>query len=181
MMHGILADRGKLVVLLIIGLMVFALVSAFSALPVYASDDEGEDEGEGENGENETAKSLGEFAWNAGLALILGFVAYKYTLPYQAKYKIKLPVRYKHVLNIHIFSSLLLAAAALLHGFLLLEYATLLEYAIGVIIVFMVVTGVLLRWSTHRKLKMYARLLHTQRALTILLLILVAIHTSLKD
>lgn len=112
--------------------------------------------------------------------LILGFVAYKYTIPYQAKHKIKMPVRYKHVLDIHIFTSLILAAAALIHGFLLLEYATLLEYAIGAVIVFMVVTGVVLRWSKHRKLKMYARLLHTQRALALTLLILVTIHTTLR-
>ena len=164
----------NMVVVAIAAILLLYTVSAFT---VYASEDEGE-AGEGEG--NDTAKSFGEFAWNAGLFLILGFVAYKYTIPYQARHKIKMPVRYKHVLDIHIFTSLILAAAALIHGFLLLEYATLLEYAIGAVIVFMVVTGVVLRWSKHRKLKMYARLLHTQRALALTLLILVTIHTTLR-
>ena len=46
---------------------------------------------------------------------------------------------------------------------------------------FMIATGVLLRWTKNRRLKAYARLLHTQRLLAITLLVLVAIHTGLKD
>ncbi|MEB3787543.1 MAG: hypothetical protein GSR78_02170 [Desulfurococcales archaeon] len=162
--------------------VVLALSIVLSGLSVYASENEPEDGEEPENsGEGEIAESLGEFAWNAGLVLILGFVAFKYTLPYQVKHGINLPIRFKHVLDIHIASSLMLAAAALLHGFMLLEYATLLEYAIGGVIMLMVVTGILLRWSKNRKVKTYARLLHTQRLLALVLLILVAVHTSLKD
>lgn len=131
--------------------------------------------------ENEFAESLGEVAWNLGPILVLAFVAYKYSLPYHAKMGLRLPVRYRHVLDLHIYSSIVLGLAALAHGYLLIEEATILEYTIGSIIVIMIVTGSLLRWSKNRRVKMYARLIHTQRLLAIILLILVAIHTGLKD
>ena len=161
--------------LLVLALLLASLASGTVS---YANGEEYDDEDEDEN---EVAESLGELAWNLGPVLVAAFAVYKYSLPYQARMGLRLPVRYKHVLDLHIYSSIALGLVALAHGYLLLEEATVLEYAIGAVIVFMMVTGILLRWSKNRRVKAYARLLHTQRLLAVTLLVLVAIHTGIRD
>ncbi|MEB3861948.1 MAG: hypothetical protein GSR84_06995 [Desulfurococcales archaeon] len=158
-------------------LLVLALLLASLASGTVSYAD-GDDYGEGENG---VADGLGELAWSLGPVLVAAFAVYKYSLPYQARMGLRLPVRYKHVLDLHIYSSIGLGLVALAHGYLLLEEATVLEYAIGAVIVFMMITGILLRWSKNRRVKAYARLLHTQRLLAVTLLVLVAIHTGIRD
>ncbi|MCE4601948.1 MAG: hypothetical protein F7B18_02060 [Desulfurococcales archaeon] len=169
--------EGRLALLSIL-LLVTLIISPIASTAVsYANGDEYEDEG----GEDGIAEGLGELAWSVGPLLIVAFAVYKHILPYQTRMGLRLPIRYKHVLDLHIYSSIALGLIALAHGYLLLEEATILEYAIGAVIVFMIATGVLLRWTKNRRLKAYARLLHTQRLLAITLLVLVAIHTGLKD
>ncbi len=169
----------------IIAVMVIMLlaVSPFtvSIITAYANGEDSEEEKEGGEGENEFAKSLGEFAWSVGPVLIVAFVIYKYTLPYQARLGLRLPVRFKHVLDMHIYTSIILGIVALTHGYLLMDRARLLEYLIGAVIVFMMVTGVLLRWSRDRRARMFARLIHTQRLLALTLLVLILIHTATME
>ncbi len=170
--------------LMVIPIFVLLLLSLLIVVNTvaYANGDEEEDEGkeEKEGGEkgDEFAKSLGELAWGLGPVLVAAFVVYKHALPYQARLGLKIPVRFKHVLDLHIYSSIALGIVALAHGYFLLGEARLLEYVIGFVIVFMMVTGILLRWSRDRRVKMFARLIHAQRLLAFLLLLLVIIHTS---
>ncbi|MEB3779171.1 MAG: hypothetical protein GSR85_02930 [Desulfurococcales archaeon] len=172
-------ERHLLVVLAILILIGLSLLVVAGTI-VYANGDgeDEEEEGYGEGDENELAESLGELAWGLGPVLVAAFVVYKYTLPYQARLGLKLPIRFKHILDLHIYSSIVLGIVALAHGYLLLGEARLLEYVIGLVIVFMMVTGILLRWSRDRRVKMFARLIHAQRLLALLLLLLVIIHTS---
>ena len=170
----------RLHVLLVLIILLLLILPFTSSAVTYANGDE-EEEMEGKEGENEFAKSLGEFAWSAGPILIMAFVVYKYTLPYQARLGLKLPVRFKHVLDLHIYTSIALGLVALTHGYLLIDRARPLEYLIGAVIVFMMITGILLRWSRDRRVKMFARLLHTQRLLALTLLVLVLIHTATME
>ncbi len=160
-------------------LLLLILISQMATVAVVTLADEDE-RGEEDGGEDEFATSLGELAWSLGPVLVAAFAAYKYSLPYQARMGLRLPVRFKHVLDLHIYSSIALGLVALAHGYMLLDKATILEYAIGAVIVFMMITGILLRWSKNRRVKAYARLLHTQRLLAVTLLILVAIHTGVR-
>lgn len=171
-------DSMRFAVLLVLVLIVLLMVSGLSQV-VY-SDEDGGDRGEGE-AEGGFAKSLGSFTWGIAPVLILGFVVYKYAFLYQSKLGIRLPVKYRYVLDLHIYTSIALGLTGLIHGYLFMNRATVLEYAIGGVILLLLVTGVLLRWSRNRRVKTFARLLHAQRLLAIILFILVAIHVGIAE
>ncbi len=162
-------------------LALLLLILLGSAYNSAANGDEYGEEEYDDAGEGELAESLGEAAWNLGPILVIAFLIYKYTLPYQVRMGIRLPLSFRHVLDLHIYSSIVLGLMALAHGFMLIERARLLEYVIGVVIVVMLVTGALLRWSRDRRVKMFARLIHAQRILALALLVLVAIHTATME
>ncbi len=149
-----------------------------------SEDEEGgereEEEGEEDEGGEELAESLGSAAWNLGIPLIFGFVAYKYTYIALIKRKIKLPLSLATALKIHVVTSLVLGAAALLHGAMLIEYAGPVELAAAGLVALITVSGIILYYSKGKTTR-YARLIHAQRILGILVLLTVALHVALID
>jgi len=130
-----------------------------------------EDELEGE------AEALGEAAFYGGLVLSGGYSAIKYTRRY-----IKLPPQVIRLsLDIHSLGNLALAPLALIHGYVNLEYAGPIEYAMAALIIILVVSGATLRYVRNRRAKIAARLVHSQRALAILLLVLALLHIARVD
>jgi hypothetical protein len=142
---------------------------------------EEESEGLGEEGEEELAEGLGGFAWNLGVPLILGFVAYKHAYIYAAKRRVKLPVSLKTALEIHVATALVLGAAALIHGVMLIDEAGPVEYAAGGLTALILASGAALYYVKRRQAQRLARMLHVQRALGAALLLVVALHVALAD
>ena len=145
-------------------------------------DEEGvEEEGEEDEVGGELAEGLGEAAWNLGAPAVLAFVAYKHAYLAAAKRGLRLPVKLAWALRAHIAASVALGLAALAHGALLLEEAGPVEWASGALIAVLLASGALLYYSKSRNLKRLARLIHAQRLLSIILLVLVAIHVASMD
>jgi len=149
---------------------------------VYSLDgDEEEDEWwEEEEDEYEyegEAEALGEAAFYGGVVLSGGYSAVKYARRY-----VRLPPQVIRLsLDIHSLGNLALAPLALIHGYVNLEYAGPIEYAMAALIIILVVTGTTLRYVRNRRAKMAARLIHGQRTLAIILLVLALLHIARVD
>ena len=164
-------------------LAAIALLAVIAALP-WASPGvlelDGDYYGEAEV-EDELAEGLGEVAWNLGAPAVLAFVAYKHVYLAAARRGLKLPLRLSWALRGHILASIALGVAGLAHGAMLLEAAGPVEWASGVLILALLVTGTLLYYAKSRRVRRLARLVHAQRLLSILLLVVVAVHVALVD
>jgi len=132
-----------------------------------------EDEGDYEG----TAEELGSAAFYGGIFFSGGYVAFKY-----AATPLRVPPRLRRLaLDVHGFGNLALAPLALIHGYLNIQYATVLEYAMAALIVFLTVSGLTLRYVRNRRLKLAARLVHGQRILALALLVLAVLHVARVD
>jgi len=167
------------VALLLLGALASTLYA--SSMPAALSEDEYEEEEYEEEGEaGELAEALGEAAWNLGVPLTLAFVAYKYAYIKMAKRRVRLPLSLSWALKIHVAASLVLGAAALLHGLMLIEYAGPVEYAAAALVALVTLSGAALYFARGRAAR-YARLIHAQRILSLLTLAVVALHVTLMD
>ncbi len=154
-------------------LLLLVVLGAAVSKAVWANGDEEEEEWE----EDDFAEGLGEVAWNLGLALNLAFVAVRWSRRYLA-----FPPRFlKLALEVHMYGNVALAVPALYHGYAFLDKAGPVEYAIGVIIVVLIASGLLLRYARYRGLRRVMKLIHSQRALSLLLLVLLLIHTAVAE
>ena len=127
---------------------------------------------------------LGEAAYAGAILLTLQLLAGKYLLRRLTPEIIdaRLYSRiYRLQLDLHSYGNLAAAALAGMHGLANLQTATLLEYAMATLIAALTASGILLRYSRNRRLKLYARLLHGQRILALALLALATIHAETRD
>ena len=164
------------IILLVLALLLgVALSIGALAMPDGEEEEEaGEEYGEeGEREGGEVAESAGSLAFTLGLLANMGFVGYKW-----AKLHAKIKGSYRHVLNTHILLNILLGGLAIYHGYSLREAAGPVEYASVAAIIIILLSGLLLRYAKNRHLKWFARHIHVQRALALLLLILVVIHVA---
>ena len=135
-----------------------------------------EDEG-GYEGGGEFAEGFGGIAWGGGLAANILFVGYKFVYPRIHNYLPEI-LRLKYVLNLHILLNIILGILAILHGYALRNRAGIVEYLSVFFIIFLIVSGLTLRYVKNKKVKLFSRMLHAQRLLSIILIILIAIHTA---
>lgn len=173
-----------LIILAVLSSAVFVAAYNGLAVDVKLSEDEYEKEYEEEEEEreeeSELAEALGSVAWNLGVPLVLGFVAYKHVYIWLAKRRIKPFISLSLNLKIHVAASLLLGTAALIHGAMLIEYAGPVEYAAGLLVALVTVSGAILYFTRGRHNR-YVRLVHAQRLLALLTLAAVALHVALMD
>jgi len=180
-MAGALADL-RLAILLVVLAFLAGVASAvlLDQAPIIINSLDDDDEWWEEEEEDELegeAEALGEVAFYGGLVLSGGYSAVKYTRRY-----IKLPPRIIRLsLDIHSLGNLALAPLALIHGYVNLEYAGPIEYAMAALIIILVASGATLRYVRNRRAKIAARLIHSQRALAILLLVLALLHIARVD
>ncbi|MCE4612471.1 MAG: hypothetical protein F7C07_01370 [Desulfurococcales archaeon] len=167
------SSRGLLGVFLpFILLLVLLLGSAFQAVGVLAlSGDDEEDELYDDGLFEEVAESAGSVALFLGVLANVAFVGYKW-----ARLHVRIRGSYKRVLDVHIFLNFLLAGLAFYHGYALRDTAGPVEYASVAVIAVILLSGVLLRYAKNRHVKWFARHIHIQRALAVILLIVVAVH-----
>ncbi len=136
-----------------------------------------DDEYNGEYEENEGEETLGSIGFYGGLFATLIYVIPKYARQYLG---ISLPLKlYKYALDIHSIGNPIAATAAFIHGYLNIQYATTLEYVMVALIIFLTISGLIMRYAKWRKIKLAMRLIHSQRILAIILLVLVLLHQGL--
>ncbi|MEB3789759.1 MAG: hypothetical protein GSR72_07715 [Desulfurococcales archaeon] len=159
---------------LVIIIMLLIMILALS-LNTKADDNEYYEE----YNENEGEETLGSIGFYGGLFATLIYIIPKYTRQYLG---ISLPPKiYKYTLDIHSIGNLIAATAAFIHGYINIQYATTLEYVIVALIIFLTISGLIMRYAKSRKIKLAMRLIHSQRILAIILLVLVLLHQGLAE
>ena len=146
-------------------LIVVFMTILIVTIPVYGDGDEGGLFGEG------ASKQLGEVSWSFGLILNIFFVVLNRARKY---FKLSLPFR--EILNIHITTNVFLGILGVLHGYSFLSKAGPVEYLAVFLIIFLLLSGLLLRFISGRDLKLLNRLVHTQLALALLLTLTIWVH-----
>jgi len=142
-----------------------------------AGDDDNDDyDGEVEPVFEEEGETLGSLAWTLGLLLNTLFVAVN-----RARKILRLRLRFKTVLDIHIASNIILGSMAILHGLIFISSASLLEYILVILIAILLASGTAMRFVMNRDVRLLNRLVHTQLLLSIIIAILIYIHILTVD
>ncbi len=156
--------------------IIMLLITMFTLSFITKADD---DEYNGEYEENEGEETLGSIGFYGGLFATLIYIIPKYARQYLG---ISLPPKlYKYALDIHSIGNPIAATVAFIHGYLNIQYATTLEYVMVALIVFLTLSGLIMRYAKWKKIKLAMRLIHSQRMLAIILLVLVLLHQGLAD
>ena len=159
-------------------LFIFVICAFFLILPLPAYADEGED----------SIKNLG---W---LAIFCGIIG---TFPFVMMVKLRkyaitsggstmtiargIGTIYKPVLNFHIMMNSIGYGVGLLHGFLFSEHLDSIALALAILMTVLMLSGLLLKYTSSRNTKVFNRLLHSQFILVILLIALVILHVLTAD
>jgi len=161
-----------------VALILLLVVVEFAAIlvkPALADGDEVEEYWE-EYGEyeNEYAEAMGEIAFYLGLLLNLGFAAVRW-----ARFVVNTPTGLQRLaLELHMDSNIVLAIPALWHAYTFADKAGLVEYAVVVLILVLTLSGIVMRYYGSRRARLIARMIHSQRILALLLLVLLLIHVA---
>ena len=148
----------------------------FFPLPAYADDDE------------DSIKNLG---W---LAIFCGVVG---TLPFIIIVKIRkysvtaggssmviargIGTVYKPILNFHIMMNSIGYGVGMLHGLLFSEHLESIALSLAIVMTILMISGLMLKYTSSRNTKIFNRLLHGQFILVILLIALVVLHILTAD
>lgn len=157
--------------LIIVGIVIFVM-------PSMAYADDGKD----------SIKNLGWLAITTGVIGTLPFI----TMTKLRKYAVVrggssmyiargIGTIYKPVLNFHIAMNSIGYFVGMLHGFLFSEHLESIALSLAIIMTVLMISGLLLRYTSSRNTKIFNRLLHGQFGLVILLIILVILHILTAD
>ncbi|HUT07120.1 MAG TPA: hypothetical protein VMW74_10615 [Nitrosopumilaceae archaeon] len=159
-------------------LFLLLICACFFILPIPAFADDGED----------SIKNLG---W---LAIFCGIIG---TFPFIVMIKLRkyavitggssmiitrgIGTIYKPVLNFHIMMNSIGYGVGMLHGFLFSEHLESISLSLAIIMTVLMISGLLLKYTSSRNTKIFNRLLHGQFILVILLIALVVLHVLTAD
>lgn len=137
-----------------------------------------------ENGERaSTAVTLGWIAIGSGIVANLSLVTFKIIK--------KIPMVklvggheiisgmtpfYKPVLNFHIMLNLVGFFAGMSHGLMLVRGLDYISLSLAIIMTFSIISGILLKYTSGRNMKLFGKLVHGQFILSVLLITLVVLH-----
>ena len=154
------------------------LVLFLLPLPVYADDDDAED----------SIKNLGWVAIGAGVIANLPFIVINKYRRYAVSvggqslvFARKIGSSFKAILNFHIMLNSIGYFAGMTHGLLLSEHLDSISLSLAITMTVLMISGVLLRYTSSRNMKVFNRLLHGQFGLVILLVALIALHILSAD
>jgi len=88
---------------------------------------------------------------------------------------------YKPVLNFHIMLNSIGYFAGMSHGFLLSRHLDSISLSLAIVMNIMMISGLLLKYTSSRHSKIFNNLLHGQFGLVLLLAALVILHVSTGD
>jgi hypothetical protein len=147
-------------------------------IPAFADDDDGE----------ESIENLGWVAIGAGIIANLPFIVInkyrKYAVSVGGQSLIvarKIGSSFKAILNFHIILNSIGYFAGMTHGLLLSENLDSISLSLAITMTVLMVSGVLLRYTSSRNTRIFNRLLHGQFGLVILLVALIALHVLTSD
>lgn len=161
-------------------LLLFGLVPILVLFPslAYAEDDEGED----------VAKSMGWMTVGAGVVANIPFIAINKIRRYAIKaggstmqIGRDIGTVYKPILNFHIMLNSIGYFAGMSHGFLLSRHLDSISLSLAIVMSIMMVSGLLLKYTSSRHAKIFNNLLHGQFGLVLVLTALVILHISTGD
>ena len=164
-------------------LFVFLIVLTLLVIPptlVYADDDDDDAE--------EIVENLGWVAVGAGIVANVPFIAMNKIRRYALKtgsstIQVAKQIRsvYKPVLNFHIMLNSIGYFAGMTHGLMLSRHLDSVSLSLAIVMSVMMVSGLLLKYTSSRNSKIFGRLLHGQFGLVILLAALVVLHIVIGD
>lgn len=147
-------------------------------IPVFADDDDSED----------AVESLGWIAIGAGIIANLPFIVFNKWRKYavraggQSVQMIRQSVQiYKPVLNFHIILNSIGYFAGMTHGLLLVNDLDSISLSLAITMTVLMISGILLRYTSSKHTKVFNRLLHGQFGLVLLLIALIALHVMIGD
>ena len=159
-------------------IILFLIFTVFLVLPIPAYADDGED----------SIKNLG---W---LAIFCGVIG---TLPFITMVKIRkyavsaggssmeiargIGTVYKPILNFHIMMNSIGYGVGMLHGLLFSEHLDSIALSLAIVMTVLMISGLMLKYTSSRNTKIFNRLLHGQFILVILLICLVVLHILTAD
>jgi hypothetical protein len=161
-------------------LLLLGLVPILALLPslAYAEDDDEED----------VATSMGWIAVGAGVVANIPFIAINKIRRYAIKaggstmqIGRDIGTVYKPVLNFHIMLNSIGYFAGMSHGFLLSRHLDSISLSLAIVMNIMMISGLLLKYTSSRHSKIFNNLLHGQFGLVLLLAALVILHVSTGD
>ena len=146
-------------------------------LPAFA-DDDGED----------AVEDLGWVAIGAGVIATVPFIAFVKVRKFAVKaggstvqIARQMAPAYKPILNFHIIVNSIGYFSGMLHGLLLSSNLEPISLSLALVMTVLMISGVLLRYTSSRNAKMFNRLLHGQFGLVILLMGLILLHVLTAD
>ncbi len=168
---------GRISVSLLPVLLVVLLLIALSnfSMRTLANDEEYEELFEEDAGE--VAEVLGQVAFYLGALLNASFVFVRWS-----RAVINWPSDIMRIImELHMYGNLVLGLTAIVHGYFLIEYAGLVEYGLGALVIALLVSGLFMRFARDRYVRLAARMMHSQRILTVLLVALLLLHVGLAE
>jgi len=164
-------------------LVVFLTVLILLVIPptlTYAGDNDDDAE--------DIVENLGWVAVGAGIMANVPFIAMnkirRYTLKTSSStIQIAKQIRtvYKPVLNFHIMLNSIGYFAGMTHGLMLFRHLDSISLSLAIVMSVMMVSGLLLKYTSSRNSKIFGKLLHGQFGLVILLTALVVLHIIIGD
>lgn len=157
--------------------LLFCIILIFSPIIVYADDDE-----------NNVAKDLGWIAVIAGIAANIPFIVLNKTRRYMLKSSSssaqigrQIGSIHKPILNFHIMLNSIGYFAGMIHGLFLSQNLDSISLSMALVMTTLMISGLALKYTSTRNLKIFGRLLHSQFGLVILLAMLVTLHIVVAD
>jgi hypothetical protein len=147
---------------------------------VYADDDDDDAE--------DIVENLGWVAVGAGIVANVPFIAMNKIRRYAIKtgsstMQVAKQIRtvYKPILNFHIMLNSIGYFAGMTHGLMLSRHLDSVSLSLAIVMSVMMVSGLLLKYTSSRNSKIFGKLLHGQFGLVILLAALVVLHIVVGD
>lgn len=138
--------------------------------------------------DNDAIEDLGWVAIGAGVIANVPFIAFNKVRKFAIKaggstvqIARQMAPSYKPILNFHIILNSIGYFAGMLHGLLLSSNLESISLSLAIVMTVLMISGVLLRYTSSRNAKMFNRLLHGQFGLVILLVALIALHVLTAD
>jgi len=164
--------------IVILTILTILLTPLFIGHSIYVSGDGDEDfeyEYDDEGGllGEDLSNDLGNFAWIGGLITNSLFV---FVNRFRKHYKVRIP--FKTILDIHIILNIILGVSGIIHGYSYLSLARPIEYVSVGLIILLLASGLILRYSRSRNIKLFNRAIHGQLILSLVLLFVLGIHIA---
>ena len=154
------------------------LLLFLTPIPAFADDDDAED----------AIESLGWVAIGAGVIANLPFILFNKWRKYavragsQSLQMARQAVQfYKPILNFHIILNSIGYFAGMTHGLLLINDLDSISLSLAITMTVLMISGILLRYTSSRNTKVFNRLLHGQFGLLLLLIALIVLHVLIGD